>query len=476
MKNFGQNVSFNPKHFYQPANETEVLDILNRHQNNKIRVRGSLHAWSDAAASNDVFIDLCKINKIEIIKDEDGTSWVKVGGGCVLKRLIEILQKENLMVPAMGGIEKQTIAGLISTATHGTGRSSLSHYMDEVSIATYDRTNGSAKIYEFNSGQNLKAARCAIGCMGVIISAKFKCVPRYWVTETIQRHKTIQDVLAQEAEYPLQQSGLFPYLWEFVSFQRKLSPAPSLKEQRHASIMRIADYLGVEILPHLLIKLLLILPAKKKIITWYYRSFLPSLVQGNTVINRDSIGLTLHTLHHYTFRHVEMEVFIPEKNLTQAIPIIKALTDYFAGINNDLPPEIIEQAQEAKLSEDIKKLHNNYLHHYPIFIRKVFPDDTLMSMSSGNEAYYALGFFTYNKESKRQSYYSYCYIMAKVLNRMFDARLHWGKYFPLGYEDISRVYPELSEFKSICQNFDSKGVFRNNFTDRVFGLKLSRLK
>jgi xylitol oxidase len=53
------------------------------------------------------------------------------------------------------------------------------------------------------------------------------------------------------------------------------------------------------------------------------------------------------------------------------------------------------------------------------------------------------------------------------MTRLFPARLHWGKYFPLSNLDIEGVYPRLPEFRALCRQVDPNGVFRNEFTERV---------
>jgi hypothetical protein len=51
-----------------------------------------------------------------------------------------------------------------------------------------------------------------------------------------------------------------------------------------------------------------------------------------------------------------------------------------------------------------------------------------------------------------------------------DARLHWGKHFPLEFADIAPLYPEMEKFRQLSRLNDSSGVFRNDFTKRVLGL------
>ncbi len=48
ITNFGANISFTPRQVYRPGSESEVLDILQRHKHEHIRVVGRLHGLSEA--------------------------------------------------------------------------------------------------------------------------------------------------------------------------------------------------------------------------------------------------------------------------------------------------------------------------------------------------------------------------------------------------------------------------------------------
>jgi hypothetical protein len=112
-----------------------------------------------------------------------------------------------------------------------------------------------------------------------------------------------------------------------------------------------------------------------------------------------------------------------------------------------------------------------YVQQYPFFFRRVLPEDTLISMSSGSaEAMYSISVFTYSRPAARAPYYAFCLWLARCMVRLFGARLHWGKHFPLAEADIASPYPELGKFKELCRRTDPNGVFRNGYTRRVLGL------
>ncbi|MBR0751126.1 hypothetical protein JQ604_02945 [Bradyrhizobium jicamae] len=99
------------------------------------------------------------------------------------------------------------------------------------------------------------------------------------------------------------------------------------------------------------------------------------------------------------------------------------------------------------------------------------PDDTLISMTASKTgASFSISAFTYNSPSRRERFYDYCSLMARVLVTQVGARLHWGKHFPLQYEQISELYPKLETFRQIAQNREPNGVFRNGYTAGVLNL------
>lgn len=464
IKNYGWNVSFSPKHFYQPQTEQEVLDILNKHKDGQIRAQGSLHAWSKAAASDDAFLDIKELKAIEITRDND-VATVSVGGGCKLTDLIQFLAKENLTIPAMGGITLQSVAGLASTATHGAGKSSFSHYIKEIRIAAYDPTTGEAKIYEYTDGDELRAARAAIGCMGIILSMKIQCLPRYWIEEHFTQIKTLDEVLALEEEWPLQSFALSPYSWNYIVFKRRVSQIAG--NAFSSWLSRIRDVLMIEWMSHALLKI--ILKFGDKAVIWYYRSFSPRALRDTLALNLDYQGLTLHTLHHYRFRHVEMEMFIPEPHLRAVVGTLKEVIEWFAGLTTELSPDFQQQLINIGMYEHLASAKGKYVHHYPLFFRKVHPDDAMISMTAGNQSYYAIGVFTYFKEENRGDYYKLCQTLAPIMNKLYGARLHWGKHFPLTHAEIAPLYPEMEKFKALCKQVDPNGVFQNDFTKSVLG-------
>jgi len=193
-KNFGRNQIFQPSAAYTPADEREVLQILDRHRGQRIRAVGRLHSWSETVLGDGVLLDLRRLNDVRLRPDGDQLV-ATVGAGCQIKRLLKELDRDGATLHSLGLITEQTIAGAISTGTHGSGRHSMSHYVVGVRLARYDASTGRAFIEELNAGEQLQAARCSLGSLGIILSVKLRCRAQYNVQEHFTESRRLSDVL-----------------------------------------------------------------------------------------------------------------------------------------------------------------------------------------------------------------------------------------------------------------------------------------
>jgi hypothetical protein len=465
--NFGGNQTWRSR-CYQPGSEQEVLDILQRHSHGHVRPVGAKHSWSDVAACGDVSLDMALFNHLHVY-ETNGAQVVRVGAGCRLQDLLARLHAtSDRTLPTLGAITRQTISGAIATGTHGSGRPSLSHFVVGVRLAAYDPSTGQPKVFEYRDGDALKAARCGLGCRGVVLAVDLRTVPKYTVEETVVRHTSLAHVLSRYHDYALTQFLLMPYHWDYVAFERKplAGRRLSLSESLKALLFRLYYTVWVDVLFHLTLKGSLMAGS------WAVKTFLTlgphSLITG--VQRVDDAAQVLTTGHHY-FRHEEMEVFVAESRLGEAVEVLRCATEVFAGQARLVPTAMETKLRALGLYDELLRQRGTYTQHYPFFFRRVLPEDTLISMaSSAEEPFYSISVFTYHKPGKRQEYYTYCSWLARCLTGLVGGRLHWGKHFPLGVAETAPVYPQLETFKQVCRHTDPRGVFRNGYTERVLGL------
>jgi hypothetical protein len=416
-----------------------VLQILKRHAGGHVRAMGARHSWSDAAASQDVCLDMGRLARVEL-----HAGFVRVGAGCRLQELLDELRVSGRTLPTLGAIKRQTISGAISTGTHGSGSPSLSHFVSAIRIAAYDSGSGEPKIYEYRGGDELEAARCAVGCAGVILSVDLPTVPNYKVRESLRHLRRLEEALSCVDACPLTQFALIPYRWDYLVFERTAvaDRALSLSERARALFFRVYHWAWMDWIAHFGVKLALLLGSAAQV---RLQKWTPCLTL--TYRARLDDAERVLTLGHHYFRHEEMELCVPASRLAPAIELLRDATEAFAG-------------------------RGEYTQHYPFLIRRILPEATLISMAAAaREPWYSISVFTYHVPRRRAGYYAFCAWLARAMHEQFQARLHWGKHFPLTAAHVGRAHSGLDRFRQFCRAVDARGVFHNAFAERVLGLR-----
>ena len=132
-------------------------------------------------------------------------------GGTKLKLLGDTLFARGLAQENLGDINVQSIAGAVSTGTHGTGVNfgSLSTQLESLTLVT-----ASGDILECSSEKNpdiFKAAQVSLGTLGVIAKVKLRVVPAKRLHYQGYR-KRLADCLANLEQYK-RENAHFEFFW-----------------------------------------------------------------------------------------------------------------------------------------------------------------------------------------------------------------------------------------------------------------------
>ncbi len=461
ISNFGRNIEFQPTSIFRPETVNELLQILDKHHGQEIRAVGSLHSWSQAAVTSGITLELKNLNSIDVVSEGE-SHWVQVGGGCKLKHLIQQLAVHGLTLPSLGVIVEQTIAGATATGTHGSGKNSLSHYIEEVTIAHYDGESGKAIITVVNSGPELEAARCSLGLLGIVVSVKLRCRQLYSIEEHALGYDDLKSVLAKESELPLQQFYLLPWSWRYLAHHRRETKAPRSLSALFYRMYRVSVIdIGLHIAIYTLAKLIRL----NWLTRFFYNWILPAAVIRNWRVVDDSTSML--TMNHDQFRHIEIELFVQRSMLDEATQFLIDVTSMVGGKEMQQSPLTREYLSNINRWDDLQALKGTYCHHYPITFRRVQVDSTLISMASpgaqADEDWYAISLISYQWPSDRKGFFSFAEFVATTMGQLFGARCHWGKHNPLERAQIESLYPNLEKFRAIASRFDPNGVFKNNW-------------
>ncbi len=195
-RNWAGTATAAPARWCRPRNEGEISAAVKDAASAGLTVRalGSGHSFTAAAATSGVALDLSQWTGITAA--DTGTGLVTARSGTTLRALGAELGGLGLAMANLGDIDAQTLAGALSTGTHGTGArlGGLATQVESVELVLAD---GSVATCSASSRPELfAAARIGLGALGVITTVTLRCVPSFTLLAD-ERPMPVEEVLEQ---------------------------------------------------------------------------------------------------------------------------------------------------------------------------------------------------------------------------------------------------------------------------------------
>ena len=177
MKNWSGNVTFNANVLVHPTSVEDIKAAVLAGE--RVRALGSAHSFNTIASSDDVLISFEHFPKdIEI---DTVAKRVRVAAGVRYGELAIALNAAGLALPNMGSLPHITVVGATSTGTHGSGLNNKNLSAAIISIELITASGDDLTI----TGDELNAARVALGAIGVIHHLTLQAVDSFEVAQTI---------------------------------------------------------------------------------------------------------------------------------------------------------------------------------------------------------------------------------------------------------------------------------------------------
>jgi FAD/FMN-containing dehydrogenase len=179
-QNWSGGVACEPTRIVAPGTEAALRAILANGEG-PVRVVGSGHSFTPLCATQGTLISLEKLTGVVGTDPAAGTA--TLWAGTRLSDVGEPLLAEGLGLANMGDIDRQTLAGAISTGTHGTGRT-LGSISTQVAGLRLILADGNAlECSEQREPDVFSAARVSMGTFGVISQVTLHVLPAYRLHE-----------------------------------------------------------------------------------------------------------------------------------------------------------------------------------------------------------------------------------------------------------------------------------------------------
>ena len=420
-----------PARIERPRSEAELQAVVARAAagGQNVRAAGSGHSFTDAACTDGVMVSL---DAMQALVDADRDSGlVEVQAGIKLDGLGDLLARHGLAMDNLGDIAVQALAGAISTATHGTGLRypNLSAQVHALRIVT---ASGDVVALDASDGDTFRAARVAIGSLGVISTVTLSCVPSYTlkrIDEPLPLQETLDDLDRHVEASEHWEFFVFPYT--DVAFTRTSTRTDEPARPASKAVHVLKDVVAENAV---LGGICRAGKAAPDLVPRLNRT-LPKLASREERVDRSDLVFANQRLVRFT----EMEYAIPREHGAEAVR------------------RILDLIERRRLPIT-----------FPLEVRFAPPDDALIGPSHGRESCY-VAVHVY----RGTAFESYFRGVEEIMSS-YGGRPHWGKRHYLSKAQLAERYPEWDTFADVRARLDPGGVFANDYTRRVLGEVRSR--
>lgn len=424
MKNWSENQEWNPKQFLQPTTEEEIVKIVQKAVENKqkIRVYGSKHSFTALNNSNDISLNLD--NYQGLVSIDKSTNQVTVKSGTKLYKLTNLLAEQGLALENMGDIDKQSIAGAISTGTHGTG---ISFGNLSTQITAIKFVNGLGEVVQCSETEKQSLFKClqiSLGAFGIITEITLQCVPNY----KLKLEKKVEDLetVLKNLNQLNNNNRNFEFYW--FPYTKKTQTKYSNITKEKANKDGFINYFNDVILENYAFKL----------VCNYAKRF----PKKNVTVSK------------FSAKTLSSSVKVKENKDVYATPrLVK-----FNETEYNVPAEAYQE-----VFKDVTKLVNSkkFNIHFPIENRFVKGDNIYLSPAyKRDSAYIACHVY------KGKEFIAYFKALEEIFSA-YNGRPHWGKMHFKNAHYFSKVYPEFGTFCELRKKNDPNGIFLNEHLTQI---------
>lgn len=415
-----------PAAVVRPSGRGELAEVVGRAAagGRQVTVAGSGHSFTGAAATDGLMIDVGSLSGVIEADRESGL--VKVGAGTVLADLNRALDGLRLAMANLGDIDRQTIAGAISTATHGTG-AAFGNIPAQVEGIELMGPDGQVRAFGPDDGDAFRAARVAVGALGVITAVTLRTVPAFNLHRS-DRPMDLDDVLSRFHELAAANEH-----FEFFVFPRTRKPLVILRNRTGLPLAPrrpLERFLGDVVIENGLGDLALRAAGR-------FPAMIPRLAGISTAFmsQAEQIDVSHRVFANYrTIRFEEMEYALPREAGPEAVGRVL---------------DLIER--------------ENFPIAMPVECRVVAADDALLSPSSERDTTYVAV-----HQYRGLEWEPYFREIEAVFGE-YGGRPHWGKHHFRDATSLAGLYPGWDRFGAVRDRLDPLRTFTNGYAGRVLG-------
>jgi len=428
--NWSRLESARPERVVTPAGVDDVVAEVTRAREagHTVKMVGTGHSFTSISAPEHTMLEPGSLTGILSV-DRDAMT-VTAAAGTRLKHLNAGLEALGLSLHNMGDIAEQTLAGAISTGTHGTGGVAAGLGAQVVGLELVTGTGERLRATPDENPDVLEMARVGLGALGILTSITFAVEPLF-LLEAVEEPMTWDRAVATFDELTEEHHHVdlywFPHTDRLLTKRNTRLDAP-VEEARPVS--RFRHWLDDDFLPNT------VFGAETALL-----NRLPRAIPRANRLAASMVGArTYSDVAHRVFTSERRVVF---REMEYAVPRAAGLTAL----------KEVRAALEA----------SGLVISFPVEIRVAPADDIPLSTASGRDSFY-LAFHTH----RRAEHAAYFAVMEPVM-RAHEGRPHWGKIHTNDSRAFAELYPRFGDFLAMRDRLDPDRVFANPYLRRVLG-------
>lgn len=416
-----------------PTSETAVKALVIGASGSGLKIKsvGSGHSFNDIATTEGLRLHFDDYRGLVSVNPDTNVATFRAG--TKLHELPKLLGPHNLALANQGDIDAQTIAGAISTGTHGTGLG-FTGLSDMVKSLRMVLADGSIVYCDERTHPDLfEFARLGLGALGVVVEVGIQCVPAFRVaaSEDALPMDEIVDTFVERART----NDHVEFFWlphadtALVKTNRRLAPGEE-PDESFAPQTALSKFVDEEVVQN-----------------WAQQlaASVGSVVPGIAPrINQLSAALMGHR-HYVDDSH---GVFVSQRRvryneMEYAVPLEDG-------------PEVVREIQRVVDA-------NDWNVSFPIEVRCAGADEVPLSTAYQRDSMYVAV-----HQYVREPHLEFFAAVEEVLQAA-GGRPHWGKLHTLRADSLRELYPRFDDFVALRNDVDPNRVFANQYLTRTLG-------
>jgi len=422
-----------PSRVEEPADVAAVVAAVERARSelSTVKMAGTGHSFTAIAAPESTLLTPGGFSGIVAVDRDAGT--VTALAGTPLKVLNAGLEGLGLSLHNLGDIAEQTLAGAISTGTHGTGgvAAGLS-----AQVAGLELVTGTGELRRATPGENadvLDLARLGLGALGILTTVTFRVEPLF-LLEADERPMSWDEALDSFDEMVAGSHHVDLY-W-FPHTDRVLAKRNHRLDADLAEAEPLPRWRG-----------------------WLDDDLLANTVFGAACAAANRVPAVIPRLNGLLARGLTARRYsdVAHRVFTARRDVVFREMEY--AVPREAGLSALREARHAIEAADWRI-------GFPVEVRVATADDIPLSTAFGRDTMY-LAFHTHHRSDWRD--HAAYFAGMEAIMRAHDGRPHWGKVHTRTAADLEPLYPRFGEFLEMRDRLDPDRVFANTHLRRILG-------